>query len=115
MRWWQLPDGSGSGDYMMVAAVAAARQRQRWRLRRRRNDGSDGDCVMAPPAATTARWQQQRDCGSGGSGGGNCRMATEVMAAVTQWRRQAHNITIKYAAAGSKRQRWQQRRQQLQR
>ena len=54
---------------------------------------------MAPPAAATARWQQQRDCGSGGSGGGNCRMATEVMAAVTQWRRQAHNITIKYAAA----------------
>ena len=42
-------------------------------------------------------------------------MATEVMAAVTQWRRQAHNITIKYAAAGSKRQRWQRRRQQLQR
>jgi hypothetical protein len=26
-------------------------------------------------------------------------MATEVMAAVTQWRRQAHNKTIKYAAA----------------
>ena len=50
-------------------------------------------------AATTATWQQQRDCGSGGSGGGNYRMATEVMAAVTQWRRQAHNITIKYAAA----------------
>ncbi len=51
---------------------------------------------MALPAAATARWQQQRDCGSGGDFD---RQWRRKLPDVTQWRRQAHNITIKYAAA----------------
>jgi hypothetical protein len=42
MRRWRLPDGSGSGDYMMVETV------------RLHNEGSGGDCGSGAMMAATA-------------------------------------------------------------